>query len=105
MCKIFSACSRLDVLSTASRTRLESWMQRAQTGLKMIRASIPADWKAGDKTGRSGRGDTNDIAVLRPPTGGPIFLAIYTVNPGGTPEECEQLVAEAAKIAIDALKK
>ena len=84
MCNDLQRLFTTDVLSIASRTRLESWMQRAQTGLKMIRASIPADWKAGDKTGRSGRGDTNDIAVLRPPTGGPIFLAIYTVKPGGT---------------------
>jgi beta-lactamase class A len=80
-------------------------MQENQTGLKMTRASIPADWKAGDKTGRSGDGATNDIAVLRPPSGGPIFLAIYTVDPAESQDARNQLVADVAKAAIAALKK
>ncbi|MEY2507486.1 MAG: beta-lactamase class [Verrucomicrobiota bacterium] len=94
-----------DFLAIASRTRLETWMQQNQTGLKMIRASIPPDWKAGDKTGRSGDGATNDIAVLRPPAGGPIFIAIYTVDPAESQEARDQLVADAAKAAIELLKK
>jgi beta-lactamase class A len=71
----------------------------------MIRASIPPDWKAGDKTGRSGDGATNDIAVLRPPGGGPIFIAIYTVDPADSQEARDQLVADVAKAAIELLKK
>ncbi len=94
-----------DVLSPASRTRLETWMQGTETGLQLIRTIIPPDWKMGDKTGRSGDGATNDVAVLRPPTGGPIFIAVYTVYPGGKPEEQSKLVADAAKIALDALKQ
>jgi beta-lactamase class A len=94
-----------DILSVASRTKLEGWMQRGQTGLKLIRAGIAADWKVGDKTGRSGDGATNDIAVLRPPGGGPIFLAIYTVDPAESQDARDQLVAEVAKAAIAALKK
>ena len=43
-----------DVLSEESRTRLENWMIANETGSKMIRASVPADWKVGDKTGRNG---------------------------------------------------
>jgi beta-lactamase class A len=94
-----------DFLAIASRTRLETWMQQNQTGLKMIRAGIPPDWKAGDKTGRSGDGATNDIAVLRPPAGGPIFIAIYTVDPADSQEARDQLVADVAKAAIELLKK
>jgi beta-lactamase class A len=94
-----------DVLSAASRTKLEGWMQQGQTGLKMIRAGIAADWKVGDKTGRSGDGATNDIAVLRPPGGGPIFLAIYTVDPAEPQDARDQFVAEVAKTAIEMLKK
>jgi beta-lactamase class A len=81
-------------------------MEQSQTGLKMIRAALPGDWKAGDKTGRnSDSGATNDIAVARPPTGGPIFIAIYTVNPAGAQESRDQLVAEVAKTAIAELRK
>jgi beta-lactamase class A len=105
MCGALERLFASDVLSTASRTKLEGWMQQGQTGIKMIRASVPADWKAGDKTGRSGDGATNDIAVVHPPAGGPIFMAIYTVDPSESQEARDQLVAEVAKAAFDALKK
>jgi len=95
-----------DYLTEASRTKLERWMQQNQTGSMMIRAGIPADWKVGDKTGRNGGdGATNDIAVLRPPGGGPIFLAIYTVDPADSQEARNRLVAEVAKATLAALKK
>ena len=71
----------------------------------MIRAALPSDWQVGDKTGRSGDGATNDIAIVRPPSGGPIFLAIYTVDPSETQEAREKLVAEVAKTAIALLAK
>jgi beta-lactamase class A len=105
MCAVLQRLFASDVLSVSSRTKLESWMQQGQTGIKMIRASVPADWKAGDKTGRSGDGATNDIAVVRPPGAGPILLAIYTVDPSESQEARDQLVAEVAKATFDALKK
>jgi beta-lactamase class A len=105
MCADLQRLCTSDALSVASRTKLEGWMQQNQTGLKMIRAGIPADWKAGDKTGRSGDGATNDIAVVRPPSGGPIFLAIYTVDPAESQDARDQLVAEVAKAALDLLQK
>ena len=94
-----------DFLTVASQTKLEGWMQQNQTGMKLIRAGIPADWRIGDKTGRSGDGATNDIAVVRPPGSGPIFLAIYTMDPAEPQDARDQLVAEVAKTAIEALKK
>jgi beta-lactamase class A len=94
-----------DVLSPESRARLEGWMIRNETGLKMIRASVPADWRVADKTGRSGNGASNDIAIVRPPTGEPIFLAIYVNAPSESSEGRDILVAEVAKVAIELLKK
>lgn len=106
MCADLQRLLTSDFLSVASRAKLEGWMQQSQTGLKMIRAALPSDWKAGDKTGRnSDSGATNDIAVVRPPAGGPIFIAIYTVNPAEPPESRDQLIADAAKAAIALLAK
>jgi beta-lactamase class A len=93
-----------EILSSESRDRLEGWMVGNQTGLKMIRVSVPADWRVGDKTGRSGNGASNDIAILRPPTGGPIFLAIYVNAPNESSDGRDSLVADVAKIAIELLK-
>jgi beta-lactamase class A len=94
-----------DVLSPESRSRLEGWMAANETGAKMIRASVPADWRVGDKTGRSGKGASNDIAIVRPPTGDPIFLAIYVDAPGLPSDATDSIVATTAKIAIDLLTK
>jgi beta-lactamase class A len=94
-----------DVLSQESRTRLEGWMVANETGSKMIRASVPAGWRVGDKTGRSGKGALNDIAIIRPPKGGPFFLAIYVDAPQESSDGRDTLVAEVAKIAIDLLAK
>jgi beta-lactamase class A len=105
MCATLQRLFTSDFLSVASRKKLESWMQRNQTGATMIRAALPADWQVGDKTGRSGDGATNDIGVLRPPSGGPIFIAIYTVDPAHSQEARNQLVADAAKAAIELIKK
>jgi beta-lactamase class A len=105
MCADLQRLFTSDFLSVASRTKLEGWMRQGQTGSMMIRAALPSDWQVGDKTGRSGDGATNDIAVVRPPGGGPIFLAIYTVDPSETQEARNKLVAEVAKLAIDALQK
>ena len=93
-----------DVLSKESRARLEGWMVANETGAKMIRASMPKDWRVGDKTGR-GKEATNDIAIVRPPSGGPFFLAIYLNAPGLSSEARDNLVAEVAKVAIAALTK
>jgi beta-lactamase class A len=104
MCKNLQRLLTSDLLSPESRTRLEGWMAGNETGLKMIRASVPADWKAGDKTGRSGDGACNDVAILRPPSGGPLFLAIYVNAPSESAEGRDNLVAEAAKVALGLLK-
>src|SRR2546423_10031517 len=73
-----------DVLSEESRTRLENWMIANQTGSKMIRASVPADWQVGDKNGRSGKGQANDNSILRRPNGGAPFFVIFVVASKGT---------------------
>ncbi len=105
MCASLQRLLTSDVLNKESRARLEGWMVANETGAKMIRASVSADWKVGDKTGRSGKGATNDIAIVRPPSGGPIFIAIYVVDPNEPQELRDELVAQAARAAIEALQK
>ena len=105
MCADLQRLLTSDFLTVASRTKLENWMQQNETGLQLIRANIPSDWKAGDKTGRSGDGETNDIAILRPPSGGPIFIAVYTFYPASKPDEQNKLIGDATRIALEALQK
>ena len=93
-----------DVLSPASRRQLETWLAGNKTGAQMIRAGVPTTWRVGDKTGRGGNGTTNDVAVLRPPNGPPIFLAIYFIGSAAAANERMATVAEAARVVAEAFQ-
>jgi|GEM_PF-102647 len=90
-----------DALSEASRHRLEDWLQHSQTGAAMIRAGVPKNWIVGDKTGRGSNGAMNDIAIVRPPDGAPILLAIYSVGSTAAANDRAAAIAEAAKIVAE----
>lgn len=68
-------------LSLASRARLRDWMIATRTGMRRIRAGIPPDWIAGDKTGTAfAQGMPNmynDVAALWPAGGPALFVAAY----------------------------
>ncbi|MFZ5441037.1 MAG: class A beta-lactamase [Myxococcota bacterium] len=92
-----------DVLDADSKRQLFAWMKATTTGLKRIRAAVPPDWDAGDKTGTSENGAANDVAVLRPPTGAPIYLAIFTNAPKTSAADASVVIAEAARLALKTL--
>ncbi|HET9368369.1 MAG TPA: class A beta-lactamase [Candidatus Udaeobacter sp.] len=93
-----------DALSEASRRKLDDWLQRNETGGSMIRAGVPKTWSVGDKTGRGSNGATNDIAIMRPPRGAPILLAIYSVGSTATANDRAAAIAEVAKVVAEFLK-
>ncbi|MGN6374882.1 MAG: class A beta-lactamase [Sphingomonas sp.] len=70
-----------EVLRPASRRILLGWMDGCQTGKEKLRAGLPADWQVGDKTGNSGHGAVNDVAIARPPGRAPILVACYLDAP------------------------
>ena len=69
------------LLSSGSRELLRQWMIDTATGTRRIRAGLPADWVAGDKTG-TGRAPGmpnrhNDVAVIWLAQRAPIVVAAY----------------------------
>lgn len=95
MCEDLRRLLQGETLSKKSRSQLVDWLQRNETGAALIRAGVPGNWRVGDKTGRSGNGATNDVAVIYPPDGGPIFAAIYTF--GGSDEQRSAAIASVAR--------
>lgn len=65
-----------DMLKPASRALLIRWMVRGDRGLDRLRAGLPDDWRAGDKTG-TGNGANNDLAIAWPAGRAPILVASY----------------------------
>lgn len=88
-----------DVLSPASRTRLATWLRATSTGDKKIRAGLPADWTAGDKTGTGPHGESNDIAILWPPRGAPRIVTVYYANTSIDEVARSAVIAHVGRIA------
>jgi beta-lactamase class A len=66
-----------DVLAAQSRQQLIAWMQQSTTGLRRLRAGVPAAWKAGDKTGNGRNGAANDLMIAWPRAGSAVIAAVY----------------------------
>jgi beta-lactamase class A len=92
------------VLSQESRDRLNHWLESSQTSAALIRASVPPSWRVGDKSGRSRAGATNDVAVIYPPDGAPIFVAIYILNASTSDEQRSTTLSTVAGFVCEAFR-
>jgi beta-lactamase class A len=93
-----------DALTPPARAQLRTWMQGNTLGDRRIRAGVPAGWTVADKTGTGERGSANDLGVVWPPSGAPIVLAVYTTSGEPHANWDDELVAKAARNAIDQLR-
>jgi beta-lactamase class A len=93
-----------DVLAPARRQKLAELLIGNTTGGPYIRAGVPAGWRVGDKTGSGGYGTRNDIAVVWPPSGGPLVIALQSDR--GVPDapSADALLAEATRAVIAQLR-
>lgn len=87
-----------DRLSPSSRTRLGDWLVASTTGGKRLRAGFPPDWRAGDKTGTSGNGVFNDIAIAWPPGRGPRLVTAYYAGSSASAAQADAVLAEVGRI-------
>lgn len=94
-----------NLLATNGRQQLEGWLVETETGLRRLRAGLPPDWRAGDKTGTAiidGLANKyNDVAVAWPPNRAPIVIACYYEANGHHPRiraEDEAVHAQVARL-------
>ncbi|GLV66329.1 beta-lactamase [Bacillus mycoides] len=93
-----------NALPAHKRNILTEWMKGNATGDKLIRAGVPTDWVVGDKSGAGSYGTRNDIAIVWPPNKAPIIIAILSSKDEKEDTYDNQLIAEAAKVVINALR-
>jgi beta-lactamase class A len=87
-----------DALSKASREKLAQWMSASTTGLDRLRKGVPAGWRVGDKTGSGNHGTSNDIAILWPPAGKPLLIAVYLTGTSAAADVKNGVFAELARL-------
>ena len=104
MCNDLTRLVTTDWLSEKSRELLQDWLLNNQTGATLIRAGVPKAWRVGDKTGRNAQGATNDVAVLYPPNGARIFVAIYVTGPSLSDQKGSEIIANITREIIAELR-
>ena len=92
-----------DALEAPDRAVLNGWLRASTTGAALVRAAVPSGWDVGDKSGSGGYGTRNDVAVVRPPGGAPIVLAVLSTRDTVDVEADDALIARAAEVVLGAL--
>ena len=90
-------------LSEHSRQTLTNWMLANKTGDTRLRAGLPKDWKAADKTGAGERGTTNDVGIFWPPGRKPLLLTVYLTGSQASAEERNATIAKVARAVAEAV--
>lgn len=90
-----------DALSEGSRRQLEDWLVAASTGHRRLRAGLRNGWRVGDKTGTSGTGIANDVAIAWVPGRGPLLVTAYLDAPALDAAGRDAALAEVGGIAAD----
>lgn len=90
--------------------QLKTWMHDTTTGAKRLRAGLPADWWAGDKTGTGLPADIPgtyvDLAWVEPPKLPPFAIAAFYQPPRPTPDgdsNAEEVLAQVGRIVAQAI--
>lgn len=93
-----------DALPEEKRLMLTDWLKGNATGGTLIRAGVPKDWEVADKSGSASYGTRNDIAIIWPPEGDPIVLAVLSSRDKEDADTDDKLIEQATKEVIDMLK-
>lgn len=88
-------------LNQAHRHHLIQWLMESKTGANRIRASLPQNWKAGDKTGTCSYGTSNDIAIVWNAEGEAFIIAVYYTQSSQNAKPNDLLVQKAAKTILN----
>jgi beta-lactamase class A len=91
------------VLADDDRDVLVTALRDNTTGDELIRAGVPDGWVVGDRTGTATHGGRNDIAVVEPPDGAPIVVAVYSNRLDPDADSDPALIAEATAVVLDRL--
>ena len=93
-----------DVLEDWARAELFQAMRDVTTADGLVRAAAAADAVVASKSGGAGHGIRADIATVERPDRAPVVIAVYTYHEDPGADWSDELVAAAARIALDALE-
>lgn len=96
-----------EALESGKRALVRGWLERSATsvGAERIKAGLPKGWKTASKTGTGDYGRANDIAVVWPPRGAPLMVAVMSDRPGYDTPPTNALIAQATELIVSDLSR
>ena len=94
-----------DVLAMQAKLQLIAWLREGTPGLARLRAGLPAQWKAGDKTGTGANGANNDLLIAWPPGRSALIGAVYLSESTQSTQVLEQAHAEIGGLVAAAIAR
>ena len=91
-----------EALSAASREQLAQWMRDDRVAAALLRSVLPPAWTIADKTGAGGHGSRSIIAVLWPPTGPALVVAIYVTQTAASLAATNRAIARIGSALLEA---
>lgn len=85
-----------------AREQLRNWMRGNVVGRSRLRATFPAEWISGDRTGTAD-GVCNDYAFAERPGRGPLLLSAFYEAPGKTLPQQEEVIRAVGKAVVEAV--
>ena len=90
-----------DLLSDDKKILLATWLSGNAITDELIKAGVPKSWKVFDKSGTGNYGTRNDVAIVCPPTGKPIVVAIMTRRNEADAKFERNLIAEVTRMIFN----
>ncbi len=94
-----------DVMSEPSRRQLIEWLNGNRVADALLRASLPEGWVIADRSGAGGYGTRGIIAILWPPAGKPVSVAIYITETEASFDERNKAIAGIGVAIVNAINK
>lgn len=105
--RTFTELTTGSTLRAGDRAWLVGWLKASLTGANRIRAGLPKDWTAGDKTGTGGasnHGTANDLAIVwSPGSDAPLILSVFTNRTHDNTAHDDKVIASTATALATAL--
>nr|WP_245645850.1 class A beta-lactamase [Pseudonocardia acaciae] len=93
-----------NALPPEKQSLVKDWLRRSATGAQTIRAGVPAGWTVAGKTGHGDYGRANDVAVVWPPNGAPLVIAVMSDRAGFSDEPRYPVIADVAAHVTSVLR-
>ena len=78
--------------------RLDNWLRGAKTGKTRLKSGLPTNWAFAHKTGTCEGGPSNDVGIIYPVSGEPIYVSVFVEGENASFKQREKAHQSIARL-------